>query len=107
MVRRLTELLLLQLFMFLAMSLSAASFTRSEDSAMDLHDLFQQLKVKLVTALGWNSYSHRIKIMWFLVPLPCMYTLNMFLKKISKTVRNSFWSIVAALDSMWINELSG
>jgi hypothetical protein len=46
---QLTELLLLQLFMSLAMSLSAASFTRSEDSALDFHGLFQQLKVKPAT----------------------------------------------------------
>ena len=36
----------------------------------------------LQRSLSWNSYSHIIKIMWFVVPLPCVYTPNMFLIRI-------------------------
>jgi hypothetical protein len=48
-------MLLLQLFMFLATSLSAASFSQSEHWAVGLHDLFQHLKVKPAAALSWNN----------------------------------------------------
>jgi len=43
------------LFMFLATSLSAASFTQSEHSALGFHDLFQHVKVKPAAALSWNN----------------------------------------------------
>lgn len=109
-------MLILQLFMFQATSLSAESFTQSEHSHLDLHDLFQQLKVKPAMALSWNnlpikclmdSYSDRIIIIWFLAPIPCIHMLIMFLMKICKLLHNSFPSISHVIDLIWTNELSG
>ena len=109
-------MLLLQLFMFLAMSLSAASFTQSESTqhwacvtcSNNWRWSLQRPSAGITFLCLMDSYSNRIIIiMQFQVPLPCPHTPIMALMKICKFQCRSFPSILAALGLIWISELSG